>query len=483
MLLLSLFVSGAWAQAQVGGYFRVMTRPDFAGGDGKLGYWNLYGRLLNEGPYGALELKLSLLEQQSGAAVPWSDLHVKIEGGSVANADSGGGALSLFRLSQVYGQAGNVLIPGVVWRIGTLESTFGDLGLYDMRPAQVLFDTVGLQGTVPTEHLDVVLGFGDAGYALKGGHYNTVLSGGGTARLRLGHHLELGAGGQGYFEPEVVGNRYAPYQTPGLSYEEYIRKEFMLDYAEENPGAPYDVPPPEARSSTSGKAVGYLGFGDLGPLRWNNFFASYQKLHPKDFYTESYNGISADIYIHDLTDERTVLLLGDEAQIRVLPEHLDMVLGGLYGVHQDADNRIAPSDDDRRYWSAIGRVQAYLRPTLHLLLESSYAKETSLNGNAFRQHADSIFTGTDGVQDAEGLAYGDSDTRTTFQGKAGFVLNPLGPGIYTRPSLRILYGAQWSSQNNAFGNSFVETIDDYNYFGNIERHWHHVLALETEVWF
>jgi hypothetical protein len=109
--------------------------------------------------------------------------------------------------------------------------------------------------------------------------------------------------------------------------------------------------------------------------------------------------------------------------------------------------------------------------------------EKSHNGNAFREHADSIFEGENGASNAEGLEYGDSDTRTTFQIKGGVVLSPLGPGIYTRPSLRILYGGQWSSQNNAFGNSFVETVDQYNTFGNIERHWHHLLALETEVWF
>jgi hypothetical protein len=49
--------------------------------------------------------------------------------------------------------------------------------------------------------------------------------------------------------------------------------------------------------------------------------------------------------------------------------------------------------------------------------------------------------------------------------------------------MRLLYGVQWSSQNAAFGNSFVETLDQYNDFGNIERHLHHVVALETEAWF
>ena len=90
---------------------------------------------------------------------------------------------------------------------------------------------------------------------------------------------------------------------------------------------------------------------------------------------------------------------------------------------------------------------------------------------------------TNGQTNNRGLEFGDTDTRYTWQGKGGFVLNPLGIGIFTRPSLRILYGTQYSNQNNAFGNQFVETLDQYNVFGNVEQHWHHVLAMETEVWF
>jgi hypothetical protein len=49
----------------VGGYFRVMARPDFQGGVGRLGFWNLYGRLLNEAPWAALELRVDLLQSDS----------------------------------------------------------------------------------------------------------------------------------------------------------------------------------------------------------------------------------------------------------------------------------------------------------------------------------------------------------------------------------------------------------------------------------
>ena len=38
-------------KAQVTGYVRAGARPDFQGAGATLGYWNLYGRLLNEGPY------------------------------------------------------------------------------------------------------------------------------------------------------------------------------------------------------------------------------------------------------------------------------------------------------------------------------------------------------------------------------------------------------------------------------------------------
>ena len=42
--------------------------------------------------------------------------------------------------------------------------------------------------------------------------------------------------------------------------------------------------------------------------------------------------------------------------------------------------------------------------------------------------------------------------------------------------------AQYSSQNNALG-TFVENIDPFNQFGNVEQHWHHIISLETETWF
>ena len=53
--------------ADLGGYVRVATRPDLQGGEGTLGYWNLYGRLPNEGPWVAGGWRQARLEGTPGA--------------------------------------------------------------------------------------------------------------------------------------------------------------------------------------------------------------------------------------------------------------------------------------------------------------------------------------------------------------------------------------------------------------------------------
>lgn len=477
----------AWAHpaeaAEVGGYLRVMTRPDFEGGDGRLGYWNLYGRLLNEGPYAALELRQAVLEPHPGSTDVWSDLHAKLEGGSIQSADGGGGNLANFRLSQVYAQAGNVALENVTWRVGTLESNFGDLGLYDMRPTQLLTDTLGVSARYQTGLIDLTVGAGDAGYSIHGTNYNTVFSGGGALRMRVGKHVELGVGGQAYYEPAVQGNRNAPYDTPGITNETWRNGTVVEHWLDDHPNQESDFPDPMAIDARSYKAVAYVGAGDAGPIRWNGLYASWTRHHPQGPTTETVDGTAYTLYVTSLTDERDELLVGDELQLSVVPDRLDVSLAGLYGNATDADNDIAPSNDDRTYYSGVLRAQVYLVPTVHLLAETSLAQEISHNGNAYRNHYDSLFENTDGQPDPEGLETGDSAERQTWQGKIGVVLNPTGPGIYTRPSLRLLYGVQYSTQNNAFGNSFVETLDEFNSFGNVERHWHNVVALEAEAWF
>lgn len=474
----------AWAgRAELGGYLRVMTRPDLQGGDGKLGYWNLYGRLLNEGPYAALELRYAVLERQMGVRAPWSDLHVKVEGGSIGSADRDNGTLSDWRLSQLYVRAGNVLIPHVTWQIGTIEYYFGDLGLYDLRPAQLFDRTVGAWALYQRPSIEILIGGGDSGYGIKGSAYNTIFTPGGAIRLHLGDHLELGGGGQLQYEPAVKGNQNAPYITPGMDYEDWVRGEVVQNWLAEHPGQEIDFPKPVSTSALSWKIVGYLGFGGLGPVKWDNLFANYTRLHPEATSTETFDGTPYTLYVTALTDERYQVEVGNQMDLALVPNKLDAAWGVLYGDDTDLDNQIVPSDHDRVFGSTVVRLECYLTGTVHFLTESSLAREWSRNGNAYREHADSIFANTGGIPDTRGLEYGDTDTRNTWQGKAGFTLSPLGPGLWTRPTLRFLYGIQYSNQNNAFGNSFVETIDQYNTFGNVERHWHQLFALETEAWF
>ena len=469
-----------------GGYFRVMTRPDFQGGAGKLGLWNLYGRLLNEGPYGALELKLNLLQPAPGTKDPWTSLHAKIEGGSIANADPNNGRLDSYRVSQLYVKTGNVVLEDVTWQLGTLDYYFGTLGLYDMRPAELFFETVGLSGMYHSRYVDVLLGAGDSGYFLRGSQYDTIFTLGGAVRLRLGDHVELGGGGQALFEPQVEGNRFAPHTTAGLNYEDFHRREVVQNLYMRDPMVldPRNFPKPQAEAGTSWKVVGYLGFGKLGPLQWNNFFIHYQLRHPDNFYSERFMDRDYTIFVKDLTDERTQLDLGNELMLTVVPRYVDLVWGFVYGHHEDRDNRVFASEDNRTFWSTVLRLQGYFTDTVHFLAETSYANEVSDRGNLFREHFDSIFVNDVGRPDARGHEFGDAKERNTWQLKVGPVINPLGKGIWNRPSIRLLWGLQYSSAHNAFGSSFVETLDQFNQFGDRQdRHWHSVISLEAETWF
>jgi hypothetical protein len=466
------------------GYFRIMTRPDFEGGDGRLGYSNLYGRLLNEGPWGALELKLDVLQAPPGTTGVWASVHTKVEGGSFANSDPGRGQLGNFRFTQLYVRAGNVLLDRVTWQLGTLEYWVGDLGLYDVRGAQLFRETVGFSGTYSTERFDLLLGLGDSGFEVHGPRYNTVLTGGGLLRVRLvPGHLEMGAGGAYYYEPSVRGNRNAPYFTPGVRYEDYVRREVVQRFLEENPGQENLFPRPQATSASSYSVVGYLGFGKLGPLLWSNLFLELRRAHPLQSYTESFGGADYVIYLKQLTDEIDRLSIGNEMQFRLIPKRLDAVWSVLYLRSTNPDNVVAPGEDNWEAYSTVLRLQLYLTSTVHLLAESSVAREKALLGNLYREHANSVFRNTAGVTDSRGLEFGDSRERNTWQLKGGVVLNPTGFGIYTRPSLRLLYGLQYSNQQAAFGNAFVDSLDQYNLFPSPERHFHSVVAIEAEGWF
>jgi hypothetical protein len=47
----------------------------------------------------------------------------------------------------------------------------------------------------------------------------------------------------------------------------------------------------------------------------------------------------------------------------------------------------------------------------------------------------------------------------------------------------MLYGVQYSTQNLAYGHQLVESLAADNRFPPVERHWHHLGALEVEAWF
>jgi hypothetical protein len=483
LLALLLSTNPAWSGARVGGYVRVMARPDLQGGAGRLGYWNLTGRLMNEGPYAALDFDYDVLEPEVDTLSPWTTVHMRIEGGSVGGADPGNGRLDNFRLSQLHVTAGNVLLDRVTWKVGTLEESMGDLGLYDMRLSTIFSDTVGMSARVQHSSIDWLIGLGDAGYSIRDSSYNPVVAMGSSLRVTMGAHAQLGLGGQWSIESAVSGHTKAPYDTPDMRYEDWIRGEVIQTYRADHPISADLFPNPTAASASSGHIFGYMGFGGLGPLDWNSSYVRLERRHPDGPIAETWADETADIHATSFTDERTVLTIGNELQLTAIPERLHIAWGALYGRHTDRDNTIMPSEHSRWYASTVLRAQLTLTPTLAWLTESALAQEVSTNGHFVREHEDSIFANTAGTADTRGLEYGDSDTRTTWQGKAGLVFNPLGPGIYSRPSLRLLYGIQHSNENNAFSNEFVTTLDQYSAFGTVEQHWHHMLALEAEAWF
>jgi hypothetical protein len=470
------------------GYFRVGARPDFQGGTSQLGYWNLYGRLLNEGPYALLEMRLDIVEPDPLGNTPWTSVHARVEGGSAPNAGFRNGSLEAFRLSQLYARAGNVLFEDVTFQFGTIDYFIGDLGLYDFRPSQLFFETIGAFAQYESGMVDWLVGVGDSGYFIKGDQYNTILTAGTSLRLRPSNHFEFALGGQFMHEPKVEGNRNAPHVSrfqdgTGINYENWVRGEVVQRYDQANPGRLDEFADPEPVSASSFKAIAYMGFGGFGPLLWNNLFANFMRLHPETFTTEEYLGEEYTIYVTDLTDERYQFNIGNEAQIRLIPGMLDLVWSGYLGYHFNLDNEVAAGEDNRLFYSTVARLQGYATDDLHLLLESSLAREISLNGNFYRSAADSVFRSTNGQSDSRGLEFGDLDTRETFQIKGGPVLSPLGMGVFTRPQFRLLYGAQLSNQNNAFGNAFVDSLSDFNDFGTQEQYWHHVVSLEVEAWF
>lgn len=465
------------------GYFRVMTRPDLQGGNGALGYWNLYGRLLNEGPWVNLEPRLQIVQSEPGSDEPWATVGARIEGGSIGQADPGMGGLTNFRIAQFFVQAGNVLLEDVTWRLGTQEFYHGDLGLYDFRPTNLFLDTLGLSANYQHDKTNLIVMVGDAGYSIRGSNYSTILTAGAWYGYHFNDHFEAGVGGQIRYEPEVKGDKNAPYYTPGITYEAYLRHEIVKDFLEQHPGQENLFPNPVPTDANSWLAVAYVGFGGFGPVKWNNFYANVMKKHPEAFTTETYNGRTYDIFIKQLTDQRYAASVGDQIELTIVPNLIDVAWAAYLEYDDDKDNTLQPGDNNRLIYSSVIRGQYYFTKVVHELTEVSVAREHSTNGNAYREHSDSIFSNTAGVPDTRGFEFGDADTRNTIQIKSGFVISPSGMGIFARPELRLLYGLQYSSQQAAFGNGFNQSLNQYNQFVGPERHWHSVISVEAEGWF
>lgn len=480
-----------------GGYFRIGARPDFQGGWSKLGLWNISGRLLNESQWAALEMRLQLIKQTPGTNEVWTSLHAKIEGGSAHGADLLNGSLGDFSLTQLYAKAGNVLIEDVVWQIGTLDYYFGDLGLYDMKFAEIFYDTIGVSASWSNKYADILVGIGDSGYLKHSKGYSPVLTFGAAFRFRPEEHVEFGFGGELMAEPKVESSENAPHQTKfaadsHVSYESYLRGEVLKNFVDsfgQSDELDTRFPTPDALSAFSFKVIGYLGFGKLGALKWNNLFFNFLRQHPEQYYYENFNGNEKRIFIKEWTDERYQFNLGDEMNLEIVKDRFDLTWAAMFGYHFDKDDSISASERNRMIWSLVARGQIYITPTVHILAETSFAQEKSLNGNLWRSSAGSIWNNDAGIVNVRGLEYGDIDTRNTWQGKFGMVLNPGGTGIFARPSLRLMYGVQYSNMHNAFQNSNVESQTQSNEFyktdfGSIpDRHWHHVISIEAEAWF
>jgi hypothetical protein len=467
------------------GYFRIMTRPDFQGGSGRLGYWWLYGRLLNESPYGELNLRMNVLQNNPGSKDVWAIVHSRIAGTSFQAADADNGLFGNFKATQLYVQVGNVLLDNVTWQIGTLENYWGDLHIYDLRPSNILYDTVGLSGTYAHEKFDVTLAVGDSGYFIKKHQYNTIFTTAASFRYRLlPGKLEVGVRGQFGYEPPVAGNRNGLYTSvEGINYEDFARKEVVKRMFDVDPNLTPRSTPFEPRGGSSYRAVGYVGFGGMGPVVWNNFYASFSKKHPETFYRENFRNQEWLIPIADITDERYEFFVGNEMHLWLVKDKVDALWGTAFGYQYDNDNTVQANENNRTYYSTVLRLHYYFTNTFHLIGETSVAREESHNGNLFREHTDSVFASTGGMPDSRGLEFGDTRARNTWQGKVGVALTPKGKGMYSRPSLRLIYGLQYSNQQAAFGNSFVDSLDQYNLFTGPERHWHQVISIEAEKWF
>jgi hypothetical protein len=331
--------------------------------------------------------------------------------------------------------------------------------------------------------------------------YNSTPTAGGLVKTNLAkisritktvfgftNYFWLGFGGQFHHEGENEGNPDAPLQTPGVSYEDVLRGDTLRKYLIANPTGKDTFPYPKPTSASYYKISAWMGFNlkkSLGPVRlnWNDLSFSVVKKRPDSAVTEIYNDIEKDIYISEFTDERYEYFIVDEMQWILWPKYLDLNIGFLFSQAWDNDNSMRPDDHNRTIYSVVVRPQFYFTKEIHALLEVSLARENSTAGNRYREHYDSLEKTTNGNPDIRGLEWGDTDVKNTLQLKVGPVINPNGRGIYNRPSIRILFGAQYSNVHTAFGNSYIESLEQRNIFNKRKDiHWHYLISIEAEHW-
>ena len=69
----------------------------------------------------------------------------------------------------------------------------------------------------------------------------------------------------GTVESSVEGHIHAPYDTPEMNYEDWLRGEVIQTFRAENPISADRFPDPIPTTANSNHVFGYLGFGGLGP--------------------------------------------------------------------------------------------------------------------------------------------------------------------------------------------------------------------------
>ncbi|RME03886.1 MAG: hypothetical protein D6805_04945 [Planctomycetota bacterium] len=477
------------------GYFRVYARTDFGKGAKTLGWWNLYGRLMNERPWFTFGISQKFLRQRSETD-PGVRVYGRIEGDSFRVGDEKQGSLSSFSLTQIYLEVVNIPYRHFVVQLGTLWYNMGYIGIYDWYVAQSFWETVGVRAGMRYRDMEWFVALGDSGYdvyqrrkqTFEDAGYDSVPTVGGLFKVKLGE-VWLGSSVMLRYEFGDSASKNAPRQTDSVDYRDVLRGDVLERYLDANPSDPNGdfFPASRAVDDFSWRWTFWLGFGGvrLGGirLRWNDFSVSLEKKPADQALRFSANGVTKDVYISRFTDERYELLVLDESYWE-LSSRVDMVMGIFFSYAWDGDNRYRPDDQNRLAFSILFRPQIYLTDYFHLLNEVSFAVERSLIGNRYREHFDSLTTNTDGVFDPEGLEWGDTDIKYTLQFKTGLVFNPFGKGIYNRPSIRLLFGVQYSNVHAAFKNSYEESLARQNLFNaRKDLHWHYMISLEVEHWF